>query len=177
MKSSRGSFEVYRMKRFGCVFFVLLAVGVFLIGCQGTMFSTSYKGQSIQPSAQIKLVKAGQQAGQFSDGYVTVNYRYTAADGNLQMSGVVQFGSAISGNFLVVQTFDLGLLLADTRGKILMQQGLATAVETDVSSSVNFNTTIILPPQTATMAFTYNGQAYGSGGESPTSFWADPVER
>jgi hypothetical protein len=153
----------------------LMVMGAFLTGCQGSMLSG--KGQTIQKSAQINLIKMEQQAGQFSDGYVTVNYKYNVAGGNLQMSGVVQFGSAISGNFLVVQTFDLGLLLGDTQGKVLMQQGLTTAVEANVSDSVNFNTTIFLPPQAATMAFSYKGQAYGSGGGSPTSFWADPVDR
>ena len=177
MKSLRASLQFYQMKHLSGVLLTLLVAGVFLIGCQGTMLSTSAKGQTIQPSAQIKLVKTGPQSGQFSDGYVTVNYKYTVSGGNLQMSGVVQFGSAINGNFQVVQTFDLGLLLGDATGKVLMQQGLTTAVEVGVSSSQNFNTTVILPPQAVTMAFTYNGVAYGAGGTSPTSFWADPVER
>ena len=177
MKSLKASYEFFGSK---CLIWVLLTVwvaGVCLTGCQGTMLSTSAKGQTIQPPAQIKLVKTGPQSGQFSDGYVTVNYQYTVAGGNLQLSGVVSFGSAISGNFLVVQTFDLGLLLGDATGKVLLQQGITTAVEADVSSSQNFKTTVILPPQAVTMAFTYNGVAYGSGGSSPTSFWADPVER
>ena len=177
MKSLRASIQFYRMKHLSGVLLMLLVVGVFLTGCQGTMLSTSAKGQTIQPAAQIKLVKTGPQSGQFSDGYVTVNYKYTASSGSLQMSGVVQFGSAISGNFLVVQTFDLGLLLGDATGKVLLQQGVTTAMEVNVSSSQNFNTTVVLPPQAATMAFTYNGSAYGAGGESPTSFWADPVQR
>lgn len=177
MKSLRAWIQFYRMEHLSGVLLTLLVVGVFLTGCQGTMLSTSAKGQTIQPAAQIKLVKTGPQSGQFSDGYVTVNYKYTASSGNLQMSGVVQFGSAISGNFLVVQTFDLGLLLGDATGKVLLQQGVTTAMEVNVSSSQNFNTTVVLPPQAATMAFTYNGSAYGAGGESPTSFWADPVQR
>ena len=93
------------------------------------------------------------------------------------MNGKVKFGSAINGNFMTVQTFDLGLLLGDATGKVLLQQGLTTAVEADVSSSQDFNATVILPPQAVSMAFSYNGVAYGGGGESPTSFWADPVER
>jgi hypothetical protein len=177
MKSQWASILFYRMKRMSGVLLTLLVVGVFLTGCQGTMLSTSAKGQTVQPAAQIKLVKTGPQSGQFSDGYVTVNYQYAASGGNLQMNGAVQFGSAISGNFLVVQTFDLGLLLGDAAGKVLLQQGLTTAVEANVSSSQNFNTAVVLPPQAVCMAFTYNGVAYGAGGESPTSFWADPVER
>jgi len=177
MKPLRVPFEFFGSKRLIWVLLMLSVTGVFLTGCQGTMLGTSNKGQTIEKSAQVMLVKTGPQAGQFSDGYVTVNYKYTVSGGNLQMSGVVSFGSAISGNFLVVQTFDLGLLLGDATGKVLLQQGVTTAVEVDVSSSQNFNTTVILPPQAVTMAFTYNGVAYGAGGTSPTSFWADPVVR
>jgi hypothetical protein len=177
MKPANASFEFFRMRHPGYVLLAVLVMVGCLTGCQGTMLSTSNKGQTIVPSAQIKLVKAGEQSGRFSDGYVTVNYKYAASGGNLQMSGVVRFGSALSGNFQIVQTFDLGLLLGDVQGKVLMQQSLATAVENNVSDPVNFNTTVFLPPQATSMAFTYNGQAYGGGGESPTSFWADPVER
>jgi hypothetical protein len=177
MKSPRASTQFYRMKHLRCVLLVLLVVGVFLTGCQGTMMSTSAKGQTIQTPARITLVKTGPQSGQFADGYVTVNYKYTVSGGNLQMNGKVKFGSAINGNFMIVQTFDLGLLLGDATGKVLLQQGLTTAVEADVSSSQDFNATVILPPQAVSMAFSYNGVAYGGGGESPTSFWADPVER
>jgi hypothetical protein len=154
-----------------------LVAGVYLTGCQGMKLSPTNVGQTIKPSARIGLVKTGQQSGQFSDGYVTVNYKYSAAGGNLQMTGVVGFGSAISGNFQIVQTFDLGLLLGDAQGRVLMQQGLTAATETNVSGSVNFKMPVVLPAQATTMAFTYNGMAYGGGGESPTSFWTDPVER
>ena len=58
-----------------------------------------------------------------------------------------------------------------------MLQRLTTAMENSVSDPVNSNTTVFLPPQAAFMAFTYNGQAYEASGESPTTFWADPVER
>ena len=176
MKSPRASIQFHRMKHLSGVLLTLLVVGVFLTGCQGTMLNTTNVGQTIKPSARIGLVKAGQQSGQFSDGYVTVNYNYTAASGNLQMSGVVQFGSAITGNFTGVQTFDLGLLLGDAQGRVLMQQGLTASPPINVSSSVNFNTNLLLPPQATSMAFTYNGTAYGTQGD-PTSFWADPVER
>jgi hypothetical protein len=173
----RASFNFSRIKRLSCILLTVLTITVFLIGCQGTMLSTTNVGQTIKPSARIELVKTGTQSGQFSDGYVRVNYQYTAAGGNLQISGVVGFGTALIANFRIVQTFDLGLLLADAQGRVLMHQGLTTAMENNVSGSVNFNTTVVLPPQATLMAFTYNGMAVGGGGESPTSFWADPVVR
>jgi len=178
MKSLRIWPKVDSVNHPGCLLVALVVAVAYLTGCQGTMLSTTNVGQTIKPSAQINLVKTGPQSGQFSDGYVAVNYKYTASGGNLQINGVVQFGTAIVGNFRTVQTFDLGLLLGDSQGKVLMQQGLTTAVENSVSSPVNFSTTVLLPLQAATMAFSYNGTAYGGvGSDSPTSFWADPVER
>lgn len=177
MKSFRASPGSFGSQRLIWVLLMVWVTGMCLIGCQGTLLSASGKGQTIQPSAQIKIVQTDPQSGLFSDDYVSVKYKYTASGGNLQISGSVRFESAIRGNFLIVQTFDLGLLLGDETGKVLLQQGLTTAVEADVSSSQNFHTTVILPPQAVTMAFTYNGVAFGSGGTSPTSFWADPVVR
>jgi hypothetical protein len=174
MKSLTALFDSCRLGNQRAVLLAVFVIGVFLTGCQGMLGG---KAQTIQKAVQIKVVKTGPQSGKFSDGYVTVNYDYTAANNDLEITGVVQFGSAITGNFVVVQTFDLGLLLADAQGKVLMQQGLATAVESNVSSPVNFNTTVFLPAQAVYMAFTYNGQAYGAGRESPTTFWADPVDR
>jgi hypothetical protein len=174
MRVTRASINSPGKKLVRGVLLTVLVLGVSLAGCQGTM--GGIKGQHIQKPAQIALVKTGQQSGKFSDGYVTVKYKYTAAGGNLQISGIASFESAISGNFAIVQTFDLGLLLADDQAKILLQQGLTTAVENSVSDPVNFTNTVFLPPQAAFMAFTYNGQAYGDG-LSPTTFWADPVER
>jgi len=174
MRFTWKSMRVLGMKHLFGIFPVVLVAGVLLAGCQGTM--GGIKGQHIQKQAQIALVKSGPQSGTFSDGYVTVKYQYTATDSNLQLSGVASFDSAISGNFMTVQTFDLGLLLGDDQAKVLLQQGLATAVENSVSDPVNFRNNVFLPPQAAFMAFTYNGQAYGDG-LSPTTFWADPVER
>jgi hypothetical protein len=156
---------------------ILLVAGVYLTGCQGTMLNTTSVGQTIKPSSRIGLVQAGPQSGRFSDGYVTVEYQYTAAGGNLRMTGVVLFGSAITGNFIMVQTFDLGLLLGDAQGRVLMQQGLTASPPITVSSPISFDVNLMLPPQTASIAFTYSGTAYGEGREDPTSFWTDPVER
>jgi hypothetical protein len=164
------------MKHLGCVLFTVLVAVVSLTGCQGTMLNTTNVGQTIKPSARIGLVKTGPQSGRFSDGYVTVNYQYTAAGGNLQMSGTVGFGSAITGNYTGVQTFDLGLLMGDAKGRVLMQQGLTASPPVNVSSSINFNTSLLLPPQAISMAFTYNGTVYGTQGDS-ASIWADPVRQ
>lgn len=174
MKLSRaviGSSWVERLRK---AFPAVVVAAMLVSGCQGTLGGV--KGQHIQKQAQIPIVKTGQQSGKYSDGYVTVKYKYTATDSSLQLSGVASFDSPISGNFSTVQTFDLGLLLGDEQAKILLQQGLTTAVENSVSDVVNFTNNVLLPPQAGMMAFTYNGMAYGDG-LSPTTFWSDPVER
>jgi hypothetical protein len=142
------------------------------------MLNTTNLGQTIKPPDRIGFVKTGQQSGQFTDGYATVNYNCTVNGNSMRMSGVVQFSPAIVGNFRTIQSFQISLVLGNSQGRVLTQQGLSAAVENSVSSPVDFNTTVPLPLQAATMAFSYNGTAYGGvGSDSPTSFWADPVER
>jgi hypothetical protein len=75
-----------------------------------------------------------------------------------------------------VQTFQLGLALADAQGNVLGQQGLATAYDKNVGDTINFSASVAVSAQTASMAFTYTGQAYaeGSGGPDPTNFYFYP---
>ncbi len=149
------------------VLFVLLMAGALRVEGQG---------QTLNPASQIVLNAEGQQSGQFNAPDLTVSYTYVRSGGTMQLTGNVQFGMTIQANYAVVQTFQLGLALADARGNVLGQQGLATAYDKNVGGTINFSTSVAVPAQTASMAFTYTGQAYaeGSGGPDPTNFFFYP---
>jgi len=134
-------------------------------------------GQTLNTANQIVLNKQGQQSGQFNAPDLTVNYTYVRTGGDMQLTGKVQFGMTIQANYAVVQTFQLGLALADAQGNVLEQQGLTTAYDNNVGDTINFSKSVVVPPQTASMAFTYTGQAYaaGSGGPDPTNFSFYPI--
>ncbi len=148
---------------------------VLLILLMAGAFNAGGQGQTLNPANQIVLNAQGQQSGQFTAPDLTVNYTYVRSGGNMQLTGNVQFGMTIQANYAVVQTFQLGLALADAQGNVLGQQGLATSYDHNVGDTINFSTSVTVPPQTASMAFTYTGQAYAEGGNpDPTNFYFYP---
>ncbi len=156
--------------RAGCslsVLLILLIAGAFEAGGQG---------QTLNPAHQIVLNAQGQQSGRFNAPDLTVNYTYVRSGSDMKLTGNIQFGMTIQANYAVVQTFQLGLALADAQGNVLGQQGLTTAYDNNVGDTINFSTSVAVPPQTASMAFTYTGQAYaeGTGGPDPTNFYFYP---
>jgi len=156
--------------RLGCSFSMLLIL------IMAGAFKVYGQGQTLNPAYQIVLNPQGQQSAQFNAPDLTVNYTYVRSGGNMQLTGNVQFGMTIQANYAIVQTFQLGLALADAQGNVLGQQGLATSYDHNVSDTINFSTSVAVPAQTASMAFTYTGQAYeeGSGGPDPTNFYFYP---
>ena len=149
---------------------------VLLILLTAGAFKVEGQGKTINPANQVALNAQGQQSGQFNAPDLTVNYTYVRTGGDMQLTGNIQFGMTIQANYAVVQTFQLGLALADAQGNVLGQRGLATAYASNVGDTINFSSSVAIPPQTAAMAFTYTGQAYaaGPGGPDPTNFYFYP---
>ncbi len=156
--------------RWGCSFSVLLIV------LMAGAFKVDGQGQTLNPANQIVLNAQGQQSGQFNGPDLTVNYTYVCSGSDMQINGSIQFGMAIQANYAVVQTFQLGLALADAQGNVLEQRGLTTSYDHNVGDTINFCTSVAVPAQTASMAFTYTGQVYaeGSGGPDPTNIYFYP---
>ena len=121
------------------------------------------QGKTLKPANQIVLSAQGQQSGQFSAPDLTVNYTYVRTGGNMKLTGNVQFGMTMQANYAAVQTFRLGLALADGQGNVLGEQQLTSVFDNNVGDAINFSTSVAVPPQTASMAFTYTGQAFAAG--------------
>jgi hypothetical protein len=151
-------------------------ISVLLILLLAVAFAVEGQGKALNPASQIVLNAQGQQSGQFNAPDLTVNYTYTRTGGNMQLTGNVQFGMTIQANYAVVQTFQLSVALADAQGNVLGEQGITTASDNNVGDTINFSTSVTVPAQTASMAFSYTGQAYaaGRGGSDPTNFWFSP---
>lgn len=152
----------------------------FLIGCQGSLVTG--KSDQILQESRIPIVPAGQHSGQYQTGDLTVDYTYSRNGANtLQIGGRVTFSSSLQTNFNVVSFFSLGLILADRSGNILTQYDLAAAGPINFTqggpATINFNKTMQVPPDTATMAFKYTGQARSDMRGAPTDFFSDPIAR
>jgi hypothetical protein len=147
-----------------------------LILLTAMVFTVDGLSKTLNPANRIVLNAQGQQSGQFNAPDLTVTYTCVRTGSNMQLSGNVQFGMSIQGNYAVVQTFQVGVVLADAQGNVLGEQQLTSAFDTNVGDTINFSATVVVPPQTASMAFTYNGQAFdaGRGGSNPTNFWFYP---
>jgi hypothetical protein len=140
------------------------------------VFSVFAWGQTLNTAARIELDAQGQKTGQFTAPDLTVNYTYARTGNDMKLAGTVHFATPIQANYAVVQTFRLGLALADARGNVVGQQELISISENRVDDVVRFSGTVSIPPQTASMAFTYTGDAYAAdpGDPDPTSFWFYP---
>ena len=159
MKGSGTVLEFSRMKRQSFAVLALLVMGLFLAGCQGSMLTA--KGHALDKSQQIMISKGGQQSGQYVSGDLSINYQYTRSADSLQIAGVVQFDSSISGNYNTINQFELSLMLADAQGTVLKQQVLTSADDNNPSTPINFSVTLSLPAQCESMAFAYEGQVSG----------------
>ena len=155
---------------------MVLAVVAFLGGCQGSLLNV--QGQNIQYADRILLKEGGQQTDQYRTDDLAIKYEYVRKGDSLTISGVVRFSNSMQGNFPTITTFNLALMLADAQGAILTQQGLTTGYDLNVEQPLTFSRTMVVPAQTASMAFSYSGMASGGASfGSPTAFWHDPIGR
>ena len=157
---------------------MVFALGAFLGGCQGSLFNA--QGENIQYADRVILKEGGQRTEQYRSDDLTVSYEYVRNGDSLKISGIVRFSNALQGNFPIVNTFGLALVLADARGEVLARHGLTTGYDLNAEEPLSFSRTMVVPAQAASMAFSYGGRASSSGGTfggGITEFWHDPVAR
>lgn len=169
-------FGFSRATKLSIILSAVLALGGLLGGCQGSLFNV--QGQKLEAADRIAVQGGGPRTGQYRSPDLTLDYEYIRSGDSLKISGTIRFSTSFQGNFITVNTFNLSLMLADSQGTILAQDGLATAYNQGVADPVSFSKTSVIPASTASMAFQYSGSVAGSGKDgSPTPFWHDPVGR
>lgn len=158
---------------------LLVVCGALLSGCATS--SITGIGHQLQPASQIPIVSGVQQSGVFTTDNLTMRYSYLRSSATqLQINGTVTFADSLRQNFSGLDYFDLGVVFADSSGKVLAQHDLSTGGGVNFTeigaSGTTFKNTLQIPARTAMMAFRYNGQAAGDRGD-PTDFFSDPIER
>jgi hypothetical protein len=149
-----------------------------VVGCQSLSFSPI--GHSVPEAKWIGLPPSGESTGTWTNEDLTLAYKFVRNQSQLNISGSFQFDDRITKSFLIIQYFHLDLIPVDAQGKVLDMIGLTSAGGVNVlfDKSVDFNKALSLPPNTAAIAFSYRGKAYGggSGGEGDImDFWEYPV--
>ena len=121
------------------------------------------------PQPHVSAVWKGQD--------LTVNYTYSAEQGQMELSGNIRFSDSMSMGFALLHDFRLSVIFLDQNGRVLEQKVLAT--NRGGFDPIPFKTRLTLPPGAVSMAFSYQGQAVdsasGGGGGGFNSFWYSPV--
>jgi hypothetical protein len=152
---------------------IVLATVIFsLVGC-----AFNYIGRTVLEEDRIVL-NEGSHAGVWSALDVRVPYRYALQGNNLRISGAVEFESRITFNFTTIKYFHLSVMFLDNEGRVISSVGIISSAYSYPKYHIPFNSRIHLPPGTAYLSFSYNGEALGSfrDGSGPTSFWYYPLQ-
>lgn len=173
------------LNRSGLILLVVLLLSL-MSGCTTTVLTPGYRGDKIQAGYRIPI-NSGEHGGVYRTNDLSVNYRYTQKGNDLKISGTVSFASGTLLNFRYIDYFNLSLLVADSEGAILANDGLVSTSWVNLTGSdnqVQFSDSVKLPANSVVMAFTYTGQASEGGlgggddtGGGNTQFWQYPVVR
>jgi len=167
--------KIYHPRNASFSIWLTLALSLFFLLSN---WSVADAAKRIRQSSEIPVIAAGQQGGQYSTNYLTINYSYARVGNNFNISGTVQFSSMVQSNWTEIRGLYLGLVFADGQGQVLEEHGLNVSGNTsNIGAPLNFKNSFTIPAGTKYMAFKCNGQAIGTGpGNQPTSFWIDPIK-
>jgi hypothetical protein len=161
--------------------FFLVASIIVLMGCQGSLLT--YKGAKVRDAYLIALTEGTQRSAGYQSPDLTIEYQWARKGDELQLSGLVKFTPRIRNGFTMIPVFDLSLFFTDAQGNILEQRWIATPGSGDPESQMRISERLFLPPGTASMAFSYSGQARDSDGIGQNKsggdmhFWQVPIVR
>jgi len=151
-------------------FFLSFIVSVFCIAVFQINGGSASAG-FVPPAARLAIDQP-RYSGQWKGPDLTVEYRYSRDQGQIDLSGKVVFAYTMVMGYTLLNNFRLGAVFLDKNGRVLKETGLAT--NRDSFESIPFNRRISLPSESVFMAFDYQGYA-GGGGSGPTSFWFYPI--
>ena len=175
------------MRKFGntaksCGLMLLVAAAVMLgaAGCQTVV--TSPVGGMVDQEYRVTLLSGGKETGRWEGMYVSVRYDYARDGDKLRLKGKVKYADKIIYNYSMIHYFHIDVLFLDPQGKVLESQPIASTAFDSLAPmgpdpSVSFKRDVILPANTASMAFSYRGEAIASDEDSggPRYFWEYPV--
>ena len=156
----------------------LILISVILWGCQS--LTVDPKGHTVPEADWILLSQSGNQSGRWQSEDLVLDYKYDRDHSQLSIYGIVHFTERITGNFPAVQYFHLDAIPVDAGGRVLDMIGLTSAGDVNMlyDGPIDFNRILTLPPNTAAIAFSYRGRAYGGDlgfGGGYMDFWIYPV--
>lgn len=128
--------------------------------------------RSVPPADRLSIAQSG-DSGQWKGRDVTVEYRYSKDNGQIDLSGTARFAFFLPMGYSRLEDFHLGAIFVDENGKVLEEIGLATSHGS--FDPVAFHRKVKLPLDAVSMAFSYQGTAIPSGVGGITSFSFYPI--
>lgn len=156
----------------------LILISIILSGCQS--LGSQPIGRTVPENKWILLSQSGDQSGTWRNEDLILDYKYDRYQSQMSISGIIRFAGRITNNYSVIQYFHLDAIAVDTQGKVLQMIGLTTVGDLNslYDGPSDFNKILTLPPNTAAIAFSYQGRAMGNGsgfGGGYMDFWEYPV--
>jgi hypothetical protein len=153
------------------LFFIspLMAVAFFI--SQSQIIASNAEAQFVSAADRLSIEQP-RYSGEWKGNDISVEYRYSKADGQMDLSGNVQFSFPLVMGYTNLLDFRLGAILLDKDGRVLREVGLVANRGT--LDPFSFSRSINLPQNAVFMAFTYQGdvaEAY----RNTTSIWFSPV--
>ena len=155
------------MKMPSRIFLSLIASALCIAGLQ---INANASSGFVAPADRLSIAEP-RYSGQWKAPDLTVEYKYSRDQGQINLSGKVRFAYFWMG-YTQSQDFRLSAIFLDENGKVLAWDGLVT--NRGSFDSIPFHATLKLPSNAVSMAWSYQGVGVG-GGNGPTSFWSYPV--
>jgi hypothetical protein len=151
--------------------FLSSVIAVALIVTASRIISADAGAQSVSAADRLSIEQP-LYSGQWKGNDLTVEYRYSKDQGQMDLSGNIRFSYSMTMGYTNLQDFRLGAIFLDKNGKVLQEIGLAT--NRNAFDPIPFNRRINLPSNAVFMAFSYQGKACDQG-RGKTSFWFYPI--
>ncbi len=152
--------SLVEFKIFGSFLLIIL-----LVACAGRSFT--YEGSWVAEDDRISLQDGGPHKGNWQTRDVAIEYAYQQETQNLQISGVVALGSYLTTGFSILEYLFLDIYTLDTDGivlssKLILNYGYRR--DLDFFGETSFDNKLVLPAETAAIAFGYRGRVTEGGG-------------
>ncbi len=137
----------------------------FLVACVGKL--GTYEGSWVVEDNRISLQDGGPHQGNWQTRDVAIAYTYQQNSQHLKITGDVQLGRYLTTGFNTLEYFTIDIYMLDADGivlssKLILNYGYRRNL--DFFEMTPFDDNLVLPADTAAIAFGYRGRVTEGGG-------------
>ena len=156
-------------------FLLFLSASILCIASSQITADSASKGL-VAPEKRLSIAQS-RYSGQWKGPDLTVTYRYSRDQGQMDLTGSVSFADSLRLGYSLLRDFRLSLIFLDENGRVLGSNVLVT--NRGSFDAIPFHVTLRQPSSAVSMTFRYQGEAIESGRSGTggvTSFWYGPID-